>query len=262
MSTQLHRQGIRLRADERSRQPLLDAYTNATPQGWARAATQFEVALASGGSLVDVSNLSSVTLAGAPYDDRGGACAFFRTLAGADLNNTLTEAAWADGSAQHALFTFSNAEMNLPLDGADAADFWLVITALTQAGDGIVCGTGRFTVRDDGAFTDAPLPPANPGAGITVDQADARYARLGANGGSGEFLAAITSVGDGTRHSLESVPTAGSALPALCTVYLPASDELQSWLLAASTAATAAGTIQRPLDYDATANARAWFRKR
>ena len=50
MPNQLLRQGIRLRADARSRQPLLDFYTNATPQGWVRAATQFEVALASGGS--------------------------------------------------------------------------------------------------------------------------------------------------------------------------------------------------------------------
>ena len=261
MPLQLHRQGIRLRADERSRQPLLDAYTNATPQGWVRAATQFEVALASGGALVDVANLSSVTLAAAPYGDRGGARAFSRTLAGSDLDNTLTEAAWADGSAQHALFAFSNAEMNLPLGGADAADFWLVVTALTQAGDGIVCGTGRLTVRDDGAFTDTPPPPANPGAGITVDQADVRYARLGSAGG-GEFVPAVTSVGDGAAHSLEAIATATLTLPVLCTVYLPASDELQSWLLVPSTAATATGTIQRPLDYHAATNARAWFRKR
>ncbi len=250
-----------MRADERSRQPLLDAYTNATPQGWARAATQFEVALASGGNLVDVGNLSSVTLAGAPYTARGGARSFSRTLAGTDLDNALTEATWADGSAQHALFTFSNAEMNLPLGGADSADFWLVVTALTQAGDGIVCGTGKLTVSDDGAFTDAPLPPANPGAGITVDQADLRYARLGAGGGS-EFLPAVTSVGDGAPGSLEAVPTAALGLPALCTLYLPAADQLADWLLVPSIAATAAGTIQRPLDYDATSNARAWFRKR
>ena len=207
MSNQLIRQGIRLRADERSREPMLDAYTNATPQGWTRAATQFEVALARGGSLVDVGNLASVTLEGTLYADKDGPRVFSRTLAGADLQPALTEATWTDGTAQHALFVFSNAEMNIDLQGADSADFWLVITALTQEGDGIVCGTGRLTICDDGAFLATPPPPAYPGAGITIDQADTRYARLGAGAGS-DFLPDVDEA-IGTPTSLDAVPVSG-----------------------------------------------------
>lgn len=184
MSIQLLRQGIRLRADARSRQPLLDFHTNATPQGWVKAATQFEVALASGGALVDVANLASVTVEAAPCADRDGARVFSKTLAGSALDPGLTEDTWADGSRQHALFILSSGEMNVALpSGADRTDFWLVITALTTAGDPLVCGTARFVLADDGTFSGAPPPPANPGVGITIDQADARYAPAGAVGG-------------------------------------------------------------------------------
>ena len=259
MTNQLLRQGIRLRADGRSRQPLLDFYTNATPQGWVRAATQFEVALASGGSLVDVTNLASVTIEAAPYADRDGARAFSKTLAGSALDAGLTEPTWADGSRQHALFVLSSGEMNIALGGADRAPFWLVVSAWTTAGDPVVCGTGRFLLADDGTFNAAPPPPANPGAGLTVDQADLRYARAGT---AGDFLPAVTSVGDGAAGSLEVLPTIGLPAPTLRTVYLPAADELQDWLLVAGAGATVAGQVQRPADFDATTNAKTWIRKR
>ena len=153
MSIQLVRQGIRLRTDERRRGPLLDTFTHATPQGWVRAATQFEVALASGGALVDVGNLSSVTLEASPEAGPGRARVFARTLPGSALDASLTEATWADGSKQHALFVFSSAEMNVALGGETRADFWLVVTALTTAGDPLVCGAGRFIL-----WTTARLP--------------------------------------------------------------------------------------------------------
>ena len=259
MTTQLTRQGIRLRADARSRQPLLDFYTNATPQGWVRAATQFEVALGSGGTLVDVTNLSSVSIEAAPYADKDGARVFAKTLAGTALDPTLSEATWADGTRQHALFVLSSAEMNVALAGADRADFWLVVTALTLTGDPIVCGTGRLILTDNGTFNAAPPPPANPGMGLTVEQADARYTTQAASA----WAAGVTSVGDGAAGSLEALPTAGLSLPALRTIYLPGGNgELQDWVLLAGTTATTAGQTQRPGDYDANVNARVWVRKR
>lgn len=162
MSLQLVRQGIRLRADERSRLPLLDAFTNATPQTWVRAATQFEVALARGGNLVDISNLASVTLEASPYDQRSAGRVFSQTLSGAALDAALTEQTWADGTQQHALFTFSSAEMNVPLGGKTRADLWLVISAVTSQGNPLVCGAGRLTLVEDGAFAGAPAAPGLP----------------------------------------------------------------------------------------------------
>lgn len=263
MSTQLLRQGIRLRADARSRQTWFDACTNATPQGWVRAATQFEIALASNGDLVDVSNLSSVTLEAAPFDDKDGPRVLSRTLPLSALDAGLTEATWADGSRQHALFVFSSGEMNVALSGADHADFWLVVTALTAAGDPIVCGTGKLILADDGTFNAAPPPPANPGAGITVTQADLRYAPLDA---AWAWAAGVSSVGDGAPGSLENLPTAGLSVPALRTVYLPGAGgytgELQDWLLLSGTDATADGQTQRPADFDPSTNPKVWWRKR
>ena len=179
MSLQLVRQRIRLRADERSRLPLFDSYTNATPQGWVRAATQFEVALASGGALVDVGNLASVTLEASPYQDRRGPRAFTKTVAGNLLDNTLTEASWTDGTQQHATFAFSSAETNLALDGALRVDLWLVVSAVTLSGDPLVCGAGRMTMNEDGLFAAANAVPPNPTVLLTQDQADARYVRPG-----------------------------------------------------------------------------------
>ena len=238
---------------------MLDCYTNATPQGWVRAATQFEIALASAGGLVDVTNLSSVTIEAAPHAEKDGPRVFAKTLAGSALDAGLTESTWADGSRQHALFVLSSGEMNIALSGADRAEFWLVISALTSAGDPLVCGTGRLVLADDGTFNAAPPPPANPGAGITVDQADRRYAPADA---AYAWAPAISSVGDGAAGSLEALPTVGLNLPSLRTIYLPDPDELQDWLLAGGTAVTAAGQVQRPNDFHATANARVWTRKR
>ena len=208
MPLQLVRQRLRLRADERSRLPLLDQYTHATPRGWTRAATQFEIALASGGSLVDVGNLSSVTLEASPSNDRKGPRAFSKTLAGSALDNALTEATWTDGTRQHAAFVFNGTEMNLPLDGATHADLWLVVSAVTNAGDPLVCGTGRLTMMEDGAFADAGTAPPNPAVFLTMDQADARYVRPA---GALNLAPGITAVTGGGPTHLDGMAT--SALP-------------------------------------------------
>jgi hypothetical protein len=183
MSQQLERQGFRFWCDERSRQPLLDYYTNAAPQGWSAASTQFEVALASGGALVDVSNLSSLRLDGVAYSNRDGTRLFSQTLPGSSLNNALTLDTWQDGTQQHALFVFDQAAMNILPAGAQTLQVWLMITALTIAGEQLVCGAGMMTFNDDGAFASAASPPANPGAAISLGDADARYASWAAFSG-------------------------------------------------------------------------------
>ena len=253
MSLQLVRQGIRLRTDERRRGPLLDAFTNATPQGWVGAATQFEVALARAGTLVDVSNLASVTIEASPDTARDGARVFARTLPGSALDPTLTEATWADGSQQHALFVFSSAEMNVALDGAERAEFWLVVTALTNAGDPLVCGAGRFTLVDDGAFTSAPPPPANPGAGVTIAQADARYVQPA---GVLNFAPGITGASGGGGGNLDGLATA--ALPSYYALLVRESGRgLTGWVLEPDGDAVSGARVVVPGDHGA-GNARSW----
>ncbi len=253
MSLQLVRQGIRLRADERRRGPLLDAFTHATPQGWVAAATQFEVALARGGALVDVSNLASVTLQASPEGERDGARVFSRTLAGSALDASLNEATWADGSMQHALFVFSSAEMNIALGGADRADFWLVVTALTTAGDPLVCGAGRLTMVDDGAFASALPPPSNPGAGLTLAQADLRYAPQAA---VLHFAPGITGTNGGGSAGLDGLATA--ALPTYYALMMrEARHGLTGWVLEPDGEAVDGVRVVVPGDHGA-GNARSW----
>ena len=254
MPLQLLRQGIRLRADERSRLPLLDSFTNATPQAWVRAATQFEVALARGGGLVDVGNLASVTLEASPYDQRTASRVFSRTLAGSALDNALTEATWQDGTRQHALFTFSSTEMNVPLNGATRSDFWLVISVVTTQGNPLVCGAGRLTLAEDGAFTGVPVAPSSPTVPLTVDQGDVRYTRPG---GTLNLAANITGTTGGGAAKLDGVPT--QSLPTYYTLAIrEAGRGLTAWVLEPD-AEDAAGTRSVvPSDHQATSNARIW----
>ncbi len=253
MSLQLIRQGIRLRTDERRRGPLLDAFTNATPQGWVRSATQFEVALARGGGLVDVGNLASVTLEASPEADRDGARVFSRTLPGSALDPSLTEATWADGSKQHALFTFSSAEMNITLGGEARADFWLVVTALTTAGDPLVCGAGRLTMVDDGAFASAMPPPSNPGAGLTLAQADLRYAQTA---GVMNFVPGITGASGGGGGNLDGLATA--ALPTYYALMVRETGQgLTGWVLEPDADPATGVRVVIPGDHGA-GNLRSW----
>ena len=253
MSLQLVRQGIRLRADERRRGPLLDMFTNATPQGWVMAATQFEVALARGGMLVDVSNLSSVTIEASPDANRDGARVLSRTLPASALDPSLTEATWADGSKQHALFAFSSAEMNVALGGAERAEFWLAVTALTLAGDPLVCGSGRLTLVDDGAFVSAPPPPPNPGAALTTAQGDARYAQTA---GVLNFAPGVSGLSGGGSGNLDGMPTA--TLPDYYALMVrEAGHGLTGWVLEPDSEAASEVRVIVPGDHGA-GNARSW----
>ena len=254
MPLQLVRQRLRLRADERSRLPLLDNYTNATPQGWTRAATQFEVALASGGALVDVGNLSSVTLEASPYNDRKGPRVFSQTLAGSTLDNTLTEAHWTDGTQQHARFVFSGTEMNLALNGAIRTDLWLVVSAVTNTGDALVCGTGRMTMAEDGTFADASAAPPNAPVLLTMDQADARYVRPA---GTLNLAPGITAVTGGGPTHLDGMIT--SALPNYYAVLIRETGRgLTAWVLELDGDPASDARSVTPLDHDATSNPRTW----
>lgn len=254
MPLQLARQRLRFRADERSRLPLLDNYTNATPQGWARAATQFEVALASGGGLVDVGNLSSVTLEASPYNQRRAARAFSKTLGGSALDNTLTEGAWMNGAQQHAVFSFSSAEMNIPLGGSPRLDLWLVVSALTDAGDPLVCGAGRFTMVEDGAFADAPPAPRNPAVVLTVDQADARYVQAA---GALNLAPGITETTGGGPTRLDGLPTL--TLPTYHTLLMRETGRgLTAWVLEPDTDPGADTREVLPPDHDPADNPRTW----
>ena len=261
MAAQAQSQTLRLRCDETSRGAVLDAYTNSTPQAWARAATQFQTGLASGGVLVDVGNLASVTLEASPYNTRTAARVLSKTVQGNALNNALTEATWVSGAQQHAVFAFSSAEMNVLTGGSLTVDLWIVVSAITTAGDPIIFATGRLTVNDPGTLSSALAPPANPGAYATLDQATAVVATAIANLTTQTMpqlplVAGLT--GGGDTH-LDGLPTVALLPGTMVDIFLPGAGRVTYRRFRDGDATIPAGaTPVRPLDYDAASNPHQW----
>lgn len=135
------------------------------------------------GAVLDLSAVSSINLKLQPSQTVAGVLAD-KTLVASALDLTLTTATWAARTHQHAVFALTNAEANIgatPPAGPKAG-YWLVLTAiLTDGSEVTLCG-GTLTVHEDNNETSGS-PPDNPGTGITLEQADARYALAGSDGG-------------------------------------------------------------------------------
>ena len=181
-----------------------------------------------------------------------GAVLFEQVVAAAGFNPALTFAQWTAGTAAHFTFALTPTNTNL----AEGPLHLAIGVTTSNAGDIALayCSTARL--RDYGIFNaDAPAAPDY--TSWSKAEADARYAPIGAAG----LATNIASVGDNAAQSLETVPSAALALPALRTVLIAATGELQDWVLAAGTDATDA-THQRPNDFDPATNPRVWTRKR
>ena len=181
-----------------------------------------------------------------------GAVLFEQAVAAGGLNPGLTFAQWAAGTAAHFTFALTPTDTNL----AEGPLFIAIGVTTTGAGDVPLacCATARL--KDYGIFN-AAAPSSPDYTSWSKAEADARYAPAGSVG----LAANVASVGDGAAQSLEAVPTAALALPALRTVLLAATGELQDWVLAAGTDPTDP-LHQRPTDYNASTNPRVWTRKR
>ena len=107
----------------------------------------------------------------------------------AAIDVTLDGASWDDGSKEHAVFSFSNAECNLALGGKGSLRCWIVFTAILTGGDEVTLAAGSFVLHEDNnAAADPPIE--NAGTAITLEQADGRYPRLGEEG-SGDMTKAV-----------------------------------------------------------------------
>ena len=181
-----------------------------------------------------------------------GAALFEQVVAAANFNPALTFAQWTAGTAAHFTFALTPTDTNL----AEGPLYLAIGVTTTNAGDVplVYCATARL--KDYGIFN-AAAPAAPDYTSWSKAEADARYAPAGSVG----LAANVTSVGDGAPGSLEQAATAALALPALRTVLIAATGELQDWVLAAGTDASDGGH-QRPQDFDPTTNPRVWTRKR
>lgn len=154
--------------------PITDVATGQTIETARGNATSIQLGFFSArtNEVLDLSDVESLTLLIQPSQTENDPLAS-KTLAAAALDLTLAAETWADGTKQHAEFSFTNAEMNINPSGSKKT-FWLVVTALMDDGTKVTLAAGSFILHEDNDAAADP-PPENPGTAITVEEADARY---------------------------------------------------------------------------------------
>jgi hypothetical protein len=173
---------IRLAADATNRANFRDSLTGQTPQIWRGNVLRVDAGLFAGlanfllttdDQIIDLtaSGLGSLTLEVKATLDTTAPNLMAKTVSVFD--DSLTAAGWNAGTAQHATFLFSDSETNIA-----AGKKFLVLSGITGAGP-FTYGVTEFTVLEDGTPSDAPDPETNPGSAISLEEADARYERLG-----------------------------------------------------------------------------------
>lgn len=174
------------------------------PEIWRGTDLAVEFALLWGSTeLMSVGQFTSVTCEVKALADKTGAALMSKTIGAVDLNTALTMGEWTSGTGYHGLFAFTYAETNLVLGASEAAQFWMVISAITDDGvpRNVTLGCATLTVREDGhviggdsapigdpqyltaeqtrALLGAPIMPENaPGRTILLKSPSGAYGRL------------------------------------------------------------------------------------
>jgi hypothetical protein len=143
---------IRLQADLVSNPPVVptDANTGLPIQLWARTGIAVAVGIFDAlGVGVDLSNLAFLTLTISESSSSVVPSATKTVMAGA-LITYIERAAWIAQTNQNATFVFSNAELDLSLDGADEATYWISLQGQTTGGANIVYAAGAVRIFNPG----------------------------------------------------------------------------------------------------------------
>jgi hypothetical protein len=166
---------IRLAADTTSKEKVLDLNTSAEPQAWWARDLIIQAGVFAGQTLLDVSDLQSVSVMLKDPSNLDGAALVTQTITSFD--NTTTQAAWTAGTQQHFVASIAADQLSFPLTNS-ARLVHLVITAITTGGKtGTIC-VGTINIIDDGGNS----PSDNPANAITVSQAQAMCAALAWSG--------------------------------------------------------------------------------
>ena len=154
----LKRKRIRLQVFTDQDGPVKDFLTGATPVCWRGNDLQVELGLFFGPEVVDVSNLSTVTIEAKWSQTSEAPAAISKTIS--DFDSTVTASTWIDLTRQHAVVPLTAAETNIDLGGAAEKSLWLTISAVTSEGYSLTLGTSWLLVREDNTGT-AEDPPLN-----------------------------------------------------------------------------------------------------
>lgn len=152
-----------------SRYKSLNILTSEAPQLPKGVACQFEVGFFSFGTILDLSNIASLTLQ--VFASQSDTTVLMeKTLASGSFSATIAEDDWDAGTAQHALFSFTEQETNLA-----AGTYWLVISGITNAGRVLDYLIADFTIYQDQAGEPTAPAAEPPDVAITLSQAQAIF---------------------------------------------------------------------------------------
>lgn len=164
---------------------VVDKLTGQTPIFWRGNDLRFEVVVMRNNTVLDVSNLASLTLEVRDDQSITSTPLMQKTVAGGAMDNTVTDTTWGNNTKQHATFDFTDAETNLASPGAVFKSTWedvkyLVLSGITNSGNVITYQCGPIIFREDGAGS-AGTPPTNDPNYYTQAQTDAAFvAKAGA----------------------------------------------------------------------------------
>jgi len=146
MSTPLSRKIIRIPLDTQNPEGLsIDGLTTSTPDLFNSSDVQMQFGVFIGPTIQDVSDFSSVTISIWPSQTFTGSPLATATVSAFD--NTLDDSSWSDGTKQHFLANFTNAQMTFALGGAKSATFWASVTMITSDGTPRQMALGVFNLN-------------------------------------------------------------------------------------------------------------------
>ncbi len=163
MATTFRRARLRCALDVSRVTSFKNLSSGADPEIWRGTDLSIEFALFWGNSeLLAVSQFTSITCEVKALTGKTGAALMSQTLLAVDLNTGLTAGDWSGGTSYHGLFAFTYSDTNLDLGGQDSAQFWLVISAITDdpVPRNVTLGCATLTVREDGHLIEGETTPA------------------------------------------------------------------------------------------------------
>lgn len=185
MSTVLPRKRIRLKCDasKETTFKVKDIVTNATPELWRGNDVQFELGIFHNDVLKDVSNIATLSVV-IRKDSVSGELLASKTISAGELDNSLNDTTWADGSKQHVLVAFTGEELNIA-----AGNHWLAIGFVTNDSPGraLTIAVTTLKIAEDGIGTESTAQAVD-GTAYTKEVADARFQQRHADGASIQFV--------------------------------------------------------------------------
>jgi len=231
-------------ADSTSKENVLDINTSAEPEAWWARDLTMQVGVFAGSTLLDVSDLQSVSVYLKDPSNLDGAPLVSKTITTFDNTTTLTT--WQAGTQQHFVVSFAADDLSFPLTntsgGASAQRLvHLSMVAVTTGGQTGTIGVGTMNVIDDGGNS----PGSNPVNAITVGQAQAMMAALSfSNGALAVSGAGNTNIGENQTWLLGRQPVSLGVGSGAYVANLVLSDGN----------ALAGAVLRIPIDFPASAN--------